>query len=178
MKNLPRCALVFTMVTILGLTLALPALAGQKINYEGRTSQDERVRLKILKRDSGRRFLRAGWLLFTTNCEDPSYGVFGISFPKARLDDAGAFHIERREEGISSYSYTIDGVVRWGGAAGTFEFNYARLTEDDQAELCTTGVLDWSADRIGSRPAGPLSAPDGVTMVKIDRDGELRLIEP
>jgi len=178
MKNLARCTVVLTVVTTLGLTLALPALAGRRINYEGRTSQDERVRLGILKKADGRRFLSGGSLYFTTNCEDPSREVFGISFPRVRLDDFGAFLIDGRNTGIFSYSYTLDGAVRWGGAAGTFEFNYPTLTDDDQAELCTTGVLDWSAERVGSRPARPLSWPDGVTVMKIDRGGELRVMEP
>ena len=60
MKNLARCAVVLTVVTTLGLTLALPALAGRRINYEGRTSQDERVRLGILKKADGRRFFSGG----------------------------------------------------------------------------------------------------------------------
>jgi hypothetical protein len=178
MKNVARCAVVLTVVTTLGFTLALPALAGRRINYRGSTSQDERMRLEILKKDDGRRFLRGGILYFTTNCEDPSAEVFGISLGRARLDDSGGFLLERRNTGIFSFSYTFDGVVRWGGAAGTFEFNYPTLTEDDQAQLCTTGVLDWTADRLGSRPARPLPAPDDVTMLKIDRDGELRVVRP
>ena len=178
MKNVARCAVVLTVVVTLGLTLALPAIAARRITYTGSTSQDERVRLKVVKKDDGRRFVRGGFLYFTTNCEDPSVEVFGISFPRARVDDSGAFLIEGRNTGIFSYSYLFDGAVRWGRAAGTFEFNYPTLTEDDQAELCTTGVLDWSADRAGSRPAGPLSVPDGVTMMRIGRDGELRVAGP
>ena len=178
MKNVIRCAVVLTLVTTLGFTLALPALAGRRINYRGSTSQGERMRIEILKKDDGRRFLSGGILYFTTNCEDPSVEVFGISLPRARVDDTGAFLVERRNTGIFSFSFTFDGVIRWGGAAGTFEFNYPTLSEDDQAELCTTGVLDWSADRVGSQPARPLSAPDGVTMIKIDRDGDLRMVRP
>lgn len=52
------------------------------------------------------------------------------------------------------------------------------LTDDGgDAQFCTTGLVDWTADRL-VRPARPLSAPDGVTMLKIDRDGDLRVIEP
>ena len=74
----------------------------------------------------------------------------------------------------------IDGVVRWGSAVGTLEIREAALTDvGSEAQLCTTGLLDWrTADRAGSRPARPLSVPDGVTKVQIVRAGELRVIEP
>ena len=33
------------------------------------------------------------------------------------------------------------GTVGFGSAEGTLEMNYADLTDDDQAQLCTTGVV-------------------------------------
>jgi hypothetical protein len=180
MKNLARCALVLTVIATLGLTLAAPAVAGQRISYKGRTSQDERVRFEILKRDSGRRFLRRLTFFITLTCEDASTETFGIgNWNRQRLGDDGSFEAHQVYPGIFGLAIDVDGVVRWGSAEGTLEVSAAALTDDGgDAQFCTTGLVDWTADRVGSRPASPLSAPDGVTMVRIDRDGELRVIDP
>jgi hypothetical protein len=179
MKNFAhRCALVFTMIAMLGLTLALPALAGQRINYRGRTSQDQRIRFEILKKDDGRRFLGELVIYMTLTCEDASTEDFGIGFgARVPLGDDGSFEMHQVYSGLFGYAYDIHGIVRWGSAEGTLEISAPGLTEDGGAAMfCTTGLVDWTAERVRSRPAGPLAAPDGVTMVKIDRDGELRVI--
>ena len=72
--------------------------------------------------------------------------------------------------GLSGMTVDIDGVVRWGSVEGTLEIREAALTNDgSEVQLCTTGLLDWTADRAGSRPVRPLSVPDDVTRVQIDR---------
>jgi len=56
-------------------------------------------------------------------------------------------------------------MVRFVSDGGTFEFNYPTLIDDDQAQLCSTGTLDWSADRVrsvrGSIPSRRRHAPEG-----------------
>jgi hypothetical protein len=180
MRTLVRYTIVLTMVATLGVTLALPAVAGQRISYRGRSSQDDRIQLTILKRDSGRRFLSRSLFYITLTCEDASTETFGIGgFGDAqRLGDDGSFGVHELYPGIFGLAIDIDGVVRWGSAEGTLELSAAALTDDGDAQFCTTGLVDWTADRVGSRPARPLPAPDGVTMLKFDREGELRLIEP
>ena len=181
MKSLARCALVLTVIATLGVTLAEPAVAGQRISYRGRTSQDKRIWFEILKRDSGRRFLRRLTFFITLTCEDASTETFGIGAfgDGQRLGDDGSFGVQELYPGIFGLAIDIDGVVRWGSADGTLELSASALTDDGgDAQFCTTGLVDWTANRVGSRPARPLSAPDGVTMLKIDRDGELRLVEP
>lgn len=181
MKNLARCTLVLSLIATLGVTLAVPAVAGQRISYRGRTPQDKRIQLEILKRDSGRRFLSRSTFYITLTCEDASTETFGIAGFRdgQRLGDDGSFGVHELYPGIFGLAIDIDGVVRWGSAEGTLELSASALTDDGgDAQFCTTGLVDWTADRVGSRPARPPSAPDGVTMLKIDRDGELRVIEP
>jgi hypothetical protein len=180
MKNLARGALVLALTAMLVVTLVGSASAGQIINYRGETSEAERVRLDILKRDSGRRFLRGFVIFFTVTCEDGSTGSLdGIGFfpRRLRLGEGGEFEFVERSQPSepSSYSFHGAGTVRFGSAEGTFELNYASLTEDDQAQLCTTGVVDWAADRRRSNPARitRTSLPEGVTFLEIDRRGEL-----
>ena len=72
MKIIVRSALVLTVIATLCLTMALPALAGQRINYRGRTSQDQRIRFEILKKDDGQRLLRDLLLYMTLTCDDAS----------------------------------------------------------------------------------------------------------
>ena len=180
MKNLARCALLLSLTAMLIVTLVGPASAGQIIIYRGETSEAEPVSLGVLKRDSGRRFLRGFVIFFTVTCEDGSTGSLdGIGFwpRRLRLGESGKFQIDSRPQPSepSSYSIHLAGTVRFGSADGTFELNYASLTEDDQAQLCTTGVLDWSADRRKSDPARitRMSLPDGVTFLEVDRRGEV-----
>jgi len=180
MKNFARSALVLAVIATLGLTLAGRAVAGQKISYRGRTSQDERVSLQVLKRDSGHRFIRRLTVFMTLTCDDASTTDFGIGFGIGRrLGDDGSFGLHDLYTGMWGLAIDIDGVVRWRSAEGTLEISAPGLTEDGgDATFCTTGAVDWTADRVSSRPASPLPARDGVTMVRIDRDGELRVIEP
>ena len=181
MKTLARCALVLTLTATIVVTLVGSASAGQIITYRGETSEAGRVRLDVLKRDSGRRFLNEFLILFTVTCEDGSTGWLGgimVGFgPGLRLGEGGEFQYDSRPQPgqPSGYSFHVAGTVRFGSAEGTFELNYASLTEDDQAQLCTTGVLDWSADRRGSNPAQitGTSLPEGVRFLEIDRRGDL-----
>ncbi|HET6712629.1 MAG TPA: hypothetical protein VFI59_02840 [Actinomycetota bacterium] len=182
MKTPARCALVLTLTATLVVTLVGSASAGQIITYRGETSEAERVRLDVLKRDSGRRFLGEFLISFTVTCEDGSTGWLpgiGIGFwaERLRLGEGGEFQYDLRPQPGQppSYSFHLAGTVRFGSAEGTFELNYASLTEDDQAQLCTTGVLDWAADRRRSNPARitGTSLPEGVTFLEIDRRGDL-----
>ena len=133
-----------------------------------------------MKRESGRRFLRSFLIFFTVTCEDGTTGsLHGVGFSprRLRLGESQEFQLDRRPRPSepSHYSFHLAGTVRFGSAEGTFELNYASLTEDDQAQLCTTGVVDWSADRRGSSPARitRTSLPEGVTFLEIDRRGDL-----
>lgn len=179
MKNLARCALVLALTAMLVVTLVGSASAVQIITYRGQTSDAQTVRLAILKKgDSGRRFLQGFTVFFTVTCEDGSTGWLaglGARGMKLRLGEGGEFQYDSRPEPSepSSYSFHFAGTVRFGSAEGTFELNYASLTEDDQAQLCTTGVLDWAADRRRSNPARitGTSLPEGATFLEIDRRG-------
>jgi len=176
LRSSARRTLLIGLAAVLIAVLALPASAGQIIAYRGETSQAKRIQLEVLKRESGRRFLRAFFIYFTVTCEDDTTGdLIGIGLSRRRglrLGDNGEFQLDKTKR---SFSYHFAGRVRFRSADGTFELNYAELTEDEQAQLCTTGVVDWSATRRGSRPAGltDRTTPEGVTWLRIDRDGEL-----
>ncbi len=178
MRTFARRSAVVALTAGLVLILALPASAAQRITYRGETSQAEFVRVEVLKkRSNGRRFLTGFSILFTMTCEDGSTGRWaGLSSSggKQRLGEGGEFQYVLRDE-PSGPSFHFAGTVRFGSAEGTLEVNYASLTDDDQAQLCTTGDVDWSADRRRSDPARITrqSPAEGVTFFEIGRRGEL-----
>ena len=155
--------------------LALPASAGQRIiTYRGETFQAEVVRLKVLKRDSGARFITGFAVFFTMTCEDASIGGYAGWISTGgmdRLGEGGEFEFDSRSE-PSGPSFHFAGTVRFGSSDGTLEVNQATLTDDDQAQLCTTGVVDWSADRIHSRPARINRVSPSERMTLVGRNGD------
>ena len=58
MRSTTRRTILSVLAGVLTAILALPASAGQIIEYAGETSQADPVDLEVLKRESGRRFLR------------------------------------------------------------------------------------------------------------------------
>lgn len=175
MRSTTRRTILSVLAGVLTAILALPASAGQIIEYAGETSQADPVDLEVLKRESGRRFLREIVIFFTVTCEDGSTGsLAGIGFNRyrrgLRLSESGEFKIDKTHEPLNDFVvvYHLMGTVGFGSADGTFELRYATLTEDEQPQLCTTGVVDWSADRRGSRPAriSSTSLPAGVTFLR------------
>jgi hypothetical protein len=182
-RAFPRRAATIVMTAGLVLALAVPASADQLISYRGRSSQDDRVRLSVMKRDDGRRLFRTFAITFTATCDDASTHEFGLGVGGRRLlDDEGFFEIHRPLDPGQPFAYTYDiaGTVRFRSAEGTFELTYPSLTDTGEAQLCSTGVVDWTADRLRSEPIRrPMSAiADEVTFVEVDRQGELTVIEP
>ena len=131
------------------LALALPAFAGNEIQYRGETSQGRTLSLNVEKRNSGRRYAYLR-IRFHTTCEDASthYQRWGILL--GRLDEDGSFDVSRRSGGTFDYWYHIAGTIGFRSAEGTFEFRQGGLTDepDPQAQLCTSGELTWTAERV------------------------------
>ena len=171
MKNLARCALVLSLIAMLGVTLVVPAVAGQRISYRGRTPQGDRIQLEILKRDSGRRFLSRSTFYMTVTCEDASTETFGIG--ASGTDSASAMTARsgctRLYPGIFGLAIDIDGVVRWGSAEGTLEISASALTEDGSDGT----VLHDGARGLDSRSRG-LAARQSAVRAGRRHDGEDR----
>ena len=177
MRNSARRTVLILLAAVLIVALALPAWAGRIISYRGETSQGRRVALEVLKRDSGRRFLRGFVIYFNETCEDGSTtSLVGIGFNRRRgirLGENGEFRIDKApEEPFSIHAYHVVGTVGFGSADGTFELRFATLNENEEPQLCTTGVVDWSADRQASRPTrvSRTTLSEGVTF--FGRQGE------
>lgn len=178
MRSSARRSVLVVLAGALTVVLALPASAAQLITYEGTTTQDGRARLRALKRDNGRRLVTRFSARLTITCEDSSTQTFAFGFARdRRLSDTGEFHYDFFETGsFFRYAFHVTGTVGFRSATGTVEFKYPSLNEAEEVQLCTSGVVDWSAERVRAEPARVQtggSSPEGVTRQRIDRHGEL-----
>lgn len=165
----------------LSLMLAMPASAAQVISYKGNTSAGtpNQISFKVLKRDDGRRFLTHLRVRYTLTCEDASTYESGVSirWPArgVRLGEAGEFSWDYPPAGEpSSWFFAVEGTIGFRGASGTVTNAEAVLTDDHtDSQFCTTGDLEWTAERTDAHPARLTAAttPDGTGFTKIRVSG-------
>lgn len=143
----------------LGLGLATPAGAGGLVTYRGGTSQDTPVRLYVEKKDSGRRFLRLFIARgFAVTCEDATTHRFSLTHTaNQNLGKDGVFEIGSEQSGLLSFHYVANGIIRFKRASGTFDFRLANFDVGGSAQLCSTGLLEWSAVRVSRTRSGLVS---------------------
>jgi hypothetical protein len=134
------------LVALVILASAAPAYAVPRFRlYKGETSQGERIKFVVAKTDAGR-FVSQFDLSGTLTCDDQSTTVWGIDF-----------FLGRREVPITDRAFSYD--ANFGDLAvhvagdlgslqgeGTASMISATLTEDEQAQLCSTGDLTWSVE--------------------------------
>ena len=176
MRDARRAAAVLVALAI-AIAVALPAGASQRIKYNGENSQGGKVQLLVLKKRSGVRVLRYFTIRhLTVTCEDASTSGVGVfASARERLTQDGTFDIVETNGGGHGgrVRYTITGEVRFRSAAGAFEFRYATLDDGGEAQLCTTGMVDWSAERRAADTARPIRSPrDDVAWFENDRLGD------
>jgi hypothetical protein len=158
MRSFPRrTTLTIVIALVVVGALALPASAAQVIKYQGKTSQDLGITLRVLKKDNGRRFLQSFLVGADLECEDGStlqYG-FGLAHPPPgrRLAPDGGFELGRPFPTRGPTSLHAEGVVEFGAASGTVELRVRRSTARGDSQMCSSGVLDWTAERRKATPA-------------------------
>jgi hypothetical protein len=160
MRLARRVTLTIVALGLMTLTLDSPAGARQTITYTGEHSQVGRVRFFVDKKSNGVRVIRNfGIRGLTATCEDGSTSGLSASVGlKERLADDGSFEVTRGRSGPIglAYRYTVAGDVGFRTASGIFEFRYATLNDDGDAQLCTTGDVEWTAQR---QPPGSAGLP-------------------
>jgi hypothetical protein len=149
----------------LGLSIALVLLletaanAGQRIWFEGETSAGRRITIGVVKRESGRWFLRTYKVGVETACEDGTTESFRLSTRFAEYEDVRVDGDRPFEYEDTSFPLTfrqhyehIDGSLGWRTGSGTFEYNLGGPTDDGQeAQLCGSGDLTWTVERQPTR---------------------------
>jgi hypothetical protein len=155
---LRRTATLGIMVALL-LCLGSTARASQRIWFEGETSAGRRITFGVVKRDSGRWFLRTYKVGVETTCEDGTTESFRLSKRFAasedvRVDGGRPFVYEDTSFPLTFRQHFehVDGTIGWRTGSGTFEFNLGGLTDDGQdAQLCGSGDLTWTVERQPTR---------------------------
>ena len=185
MRTLSRTAVSFAAATVISLALALPASAALDIRYEGETSAPSynRVFASVLKKDSGRRFLRYIALRTTLTCEDANTTRLTVLIGMGRLGEDGSFAREINDPETGAY-LRVDGTIGFRHGSGTWLFNQARLTEDGtDAQLCTSGELTWTVERTDAQRVKPTAdIPGGNGFLRVNAShgdyAVVKLIEP
>jgi hypothetical protein len=145
-----------TLILSIGLVLPLggAAHAGQRIWYDGETSAGRRITIGVVKRDSGRWFMRTFKVGVEIECEDGTTESYRLStrfeYQDIRVDGGRHFEYENSATPFTfrhSFEH-VDGTLGWRTGAGAFEYNVGGLTDDgQQAQLCASGDLTWSVER-------------------------------
>ena len=162
MRRLIATVFNYCRIGTLGLSIALvlaigsAAHASQRIRYEGETSAGRRITIGVVKRDSGRRFLRTVKIGVEVACEDGTTESFRLS---TRFDsrtcawtETGRSSTRTRPPPSHSArpSSTSMAPSDGGPAPGRSSTTSAGLTDDGQdAQLSRAGISRgrWSACR-------------------------------
>jgi hypothetical protein len=130
---------------------AVPASASVR-KYVGTTDQGERIVFVLRTTASGNRYVREIRVAYTVTCEDASTYRSTDGYGLSSKDGALVGREFSWKEGIfgwpASRRASVSGRFRPGTASGTLKESWAVLTSDDQAQLCTTGDLGWTASRV------------------------------
>jgi len=141
--------------------------------YRGRTSAGTRIGFLIRIADDGRMSMKGLTFRAELLCEDAStigyWSEWGFGGVGHRLDG----HRLAFDEVFFGEALHVTGVFRGQVADGTFENTWATLTETESAQLCTTGDLTWTADRVRRQRVTELGPSPGARTIDRTR-GDIR----
>ena len=134
------------LIGLLVLAIALPARAGPRLRlYRGTTSQVQRITFVVAKTDAGR-FIRSFDARLTFTCDDETTQdirwSFGFSNRQVPIID-GAFTTDQVDQ---TEALHLAGQMGSLHGEGTLTLSFPAFTPDEQAEVCTTGALTWTAE--------------------------------
>lgn len=145
-----RCILLLAVLAILAIMPA--AQARQTIDYRGTVGDAGTIKLTVVKRDSGRRFIVAEKVVgISASCEGG--GEFGGGVIahglNVRLRDDRPFVIDIPILGGNGGLFHTEGQIGWRVGDGVFVYT----TENSDGDACTTGDLPWTVERVTRRAA-------------------------
>jgi hypothetical protein len=147
---------------------AIPAAAAPAVLriYEGTTSAGGTITLYATVREGTVRF-RAVGLEGEATCEDGTTQPFTHGFdlvPRGVPLVDGALDVEH--VGFAD-AFVLSGTLGTRMGSGTVTHLFAALDVAEEPQLCTTGELTWTVDRVPATVGGP----DGSTVSKLLRGG-------
>jgi hypothetical protein len=171
-----RRFLIASLVLVSVLAVASPASAAARFRvYRGKTSAGTRIAFLIRVADDGRMSMKGLRYKADLLCEDATTMEF---FSLWEWGGIGERLDGRRLAFDSVYPWEalhVAGVFRAQTAEGTFRDSMPTLTEDEQAQLCTTGDLTWTAERVRVGLAR-FRPPRGVGVVHRTAGGTIRTV--
>ena len=142
-----RSAVAISIIVAVLLLAIAPAHAATRIRvYRGETSQGHGITFHVARTENGR-FIREMSYGVTLTCEDQTtFGVgigWGLGNSLPIIDRAFSF-----DESFVTDATHISGDLGKLQGSGAMRVTWAGLTDDEQAQLCTTGDLTWDVDFI------------------------------
>jgi hypothetical protein len=170
-----RKVVVAALIAAILQTFVASAASAEPIRrfYKGDTSQGHRITMRTAVMANGQvRFAELD-LTFEGTCEDSTsfrfgYGVQWGGRSGPVLTDGVGVDIDER---LGEWALHIHGQIGRRHGAGTVQLIYATLTEDEQAQLCTTGEITWDVDRAPLRHDDRNTEASNVT--RVVRNGEI-----
>jgi hypothetical protein len=139
-----RVAIALASLLVVSLLAGSASASGAR-HYQGETSDGGFVRFRITRTDTGRE-IRGFHLETELDCDD------GTTKPLwTQLADWG-WTFEGRtaivdENRPFDWGLGIVGKFRPASASGTLRYTWSKLQDDHTARLCTTGDVEWTAER-------------------------------
>jgi hypothetical protein len=171
-----RKLIVLSLALVSVLALSSSASAARFRAFRGETSAGTRIGFLIRIGDDGRMSMKELTYRADLACEDSStigywsswsFGGVGHRLQGRRLRFDNVFYGE---------ALHVTGVFRARTADGTFESTWASLTEAEEAQLCSTGNLTWTAERVSRDRLPRLGSLRGQEMVHRADDGTARRV--
>lgn len=144
----PRAFVIAILAAHLVVVIAAPASSATRLRvYKGETSDGHRISFRVARTDQGRSIRDVG-IGVTFTCEDDTTQEWGIHWGLARDQvpiTKGAFSFDDADSQLATH---IAGQIGRSEGSGTASLAIAALTEDEEAQLCTTGDLPWTVEYI------------------------------
>jgi hypothetical protein len=169
-----RAVAFFLLSGVFFVATAAPAHAISRFReYKGETSAGRRITFVVQKSDAGR-FLREFDIRTTMTCDDQTTQewVIGFGFASRQVpivDRAFAF-----DDVDPFMAVHLAGELGRLQGQGTVSIAVAALDASEQAQLCTSGDLTWTAEFVGWLPHARLA--DRGTTARIEPRGERALV--
>jgi hypothetical protein len=149
MRRLVRTIASILVAGSIAVSAATPVSASPvRREYRGETTQGERIVFKTAEYVNGRvrlTYFEIGTML---TCDDETTHHAGWGYHYGRsgplLADGTTLDVD---EGDVQLAIHIDGELRRRQGSGTLKVTWAALTDDEQAQICTTGDLMWDVLR-------------------------------
>jgi hypothetical protein len=170
-------SIALVVVLTLSVSSASSAGAAEARRYHGKTSQGMPAGFRLVQGSRGLG-LRSFGFDFALRCEDGSRIRWGITWSFGRPYPLDGKSLSYDDVSLD-YATHVTGRFGPGLASGTVRFTVAALTEDEEAQICTTGDLTWAARRVETTTSSLTTAafaPDRTIEVQVSPDGTKRVL--